>query len=202
MVAANFAHGGQNRGSFSPHLASVNASFSLSAESWLFRALGLRGRAANAQQPDTTRPGNSPQGGTTVNDQNTVGLGLIGRQVPVPGVSGGPSGSWNASFNYTLLRPRTDGGFTSPGNSMMQGSLGFKPTQNWNVHWSTSYSFTSKSFSDHVLTLTRDLHDWEAHFDFVKAQNGNFSFQFRVNLRADPDIKFDYQQRDRNVPGL
>jgi hypothetical protein len=29
----------------------------------------------------------------------------------------------------------------------------------------------------------------------VKAQNGNFSFQFRVSLRANPDIKFDYNQR-------
>jgi hypothetical protein len=48
-----------------------------------------------------------------------------------------------------------------------------------------------------VLTLTRSLHDWDANFDFVKAQNGNFSFQFRVALRANQDIKLDYEQRDR-----
>jgi hypothetical protein len=183
---------------FEPRLSSVNASFSLSGDSWLFRALGLTGRAVQAKQPDTLRTGNTPQGGTPVNNPNNIGLGLIGRQVPVSGVTGGPAGAWNASLNYTLLRPRPGDSFTARGNQMMQGNFSFKPTQSWNVHWTTSYSFTDKAFSDHVLTLTRDLHDWEAHFDFVKAQNGNFSFQFRVNLRADPDIKFDYSQHDRN----
>jgi hypothetical protein len=45
------------------------------------------------------------------------------------------------------------------------------------------------------------LHDWDANFDFVKAQNGNFSFQFRVHLRANPDIKLDYSQSDRPTFG-
>ncbi len=40
----------------------------------------------------------------------------------------------------------------------------------------------------------------DAIFDFVKAQNGNFSFQFRVHLRANPDLKIDYEQRD--LPSL
>ena len=65
---------------------------------------------------------------------------------------------------------------------------------------STGYSITTTKFSDHVLTLTRTLHDWDANFDFVKAQNGNFSFQFRVHLRANPDVKLDYHQQES--PGL
>ena len=40
------------------------------------------------------------------------------------------------------------------------------------------------------------LHDWDANFSFVKAQNGNFSFTFNVQLRANADIKLDYEQRD------
>ena len=67
---------------------------------------------------------------------------------------------------------------------------------NWALRWNTGYSFTDSQFTDHILTLTRTLHDWDANFDFVKAQNGNFSFQFRASLRANPDIKMDYEQRE------
>ena len=77
----------------------------------------------------------------------------------------------------------------------MTTNLSFQPTQQWNVTWSTGYSFTTKDFTDHVLRFTRQMHDWDANFDFIKAQNGNFSFQFNVRLRANPDIKFDYSQR-------
>jgi hypothetical protein len=78
---------------------------------------------------------------------------------------------------------------------MVTTNFSFQPTQMWNVRWSTGYSFSEKEFTDHILTFTRQMHDWDANFDFVKAQNGNFSFQFRVSLRANPDIKFDYHQR-------
>jgi hypothetical protein len=64
------------------------------------------------------------------------------------------------------------------------------------VQWNTGYNFSQGEFTDHILTLTRQLHDWDANFDFVKTQTGNFSFQFRVHLRANPDIKLDYEQRD------
>jgi len=66
-------------------------------------------------------------------------------------------------------------------------------------------AFTDGQFSDHVLTLTRDLHRWTANFDFIKAQNGNFALQFRVLLTDNPDFKLDYDQRtdpnqrDRNL---
>jgi hypothetical protein len=187
---------------FQPHLSNVSASFSISGDSWLFRTLGLRGRATQAPRPDTTTPGNVPQGGTIAPAELGPGLGgLIGRNTPSSRPTG-PGGAWTASLNYTLLRPRRAEGQEAVGlrnNQMVQGSFNFKPTQNWSVHWNTAFSFTDKEFSDHILTLTRDLHDWEAHFDFVRAQNGNFSFQFRVNLRANPDIKFDYEQRDRRT---
>jgi hypothetical protein len=88
------------------------------------------------------------------------------------------------------------------GSQMVLANVMFQPTQSWNVSWNTGYSFTESKFTDHMLTLTRMLHDWDANFDFVKAQNGNFSFQFRVALRANQDIKFDYQQRTNNTNPL
>jgi hypothetical protein len=83
---------------------------------------------------------------------------------------------------------------------MLTSNFSYKPTEHWGLRWSTGYSFTTSQFTDHVLSLTRTLHDWDASFDFIKAQNGNFSFMFRVHLRANPDIKVDYSQRPAGVP--
>jgi hypothetical protein len=111
----------------------------------------------------------------------------------------GAVGTWNASVDYSLFRPRGDGP-AGTANQMVRGNVSFQPTENWTLRWTTGYSFTTTEFTDHVLTLTRTLHDWDANFDFVKAQNGNFSMQFRVHLRANPDVKLDYSQND--VRGL
>jgi hypothetical protein len=93
-----------------------------------------------------------------------------------------------------MRRPRADG----PGleDQMLTAQVSLQPTPQWSLNWNTGYSFTRGDFTDHILTLTRSLHDWDANFDFVKAQNGNFSFQFRVQLRANPEFKIDYDQRD------
>jgi hypothetical protein len=180
---------------FSPHLSAVNASFSLNSNSGLLRMLGLgRRQGAGAPAPADTVP---PAG-----VEQRTDLGLIGRPRGVSAArpQNAAIGSWNANFNYSLSRPRPVQGaneFANPSNQQLTATVNFQPTENWSVNWNTSYSFTRGEFSDHILSLTRTLHDWDASFDFVKAQNGNFSFQFRVHLRANPDIKVDYEQRDR-----
>jgi len=194
---------------FRPHLSRLSASFSLNADSWLARTLGF-GRSRETQQQqqqqgapmhpdsmaamDTTRV---PQMQRTGEEFGMLGSNR-GRDVPQLG-----QGNWNASFSYSLSRPR--GGEGGLENQMLSGNMSFQPTAQWSLQWSTGYNFTQGEFTDHILTLTRMLHDWDAHFDFVKAQNGNFSFQFRVQLRANPDIKLDYEQREvqrtQFVPG-
>jgi hypothetical protein len=47
-----------------------------------------------------------------------------------------------------------------------------------------------------MFTLTRELHDWNATFAFMRAPNGNFTFNFHISLKAQPDIKFDWDTRD------
>jgi hypothetical protein len=182
---------------FAPHLSRVNASFQLSGNSWLFRILRLGSQdTLPARGPSAPLDEGDPSEGGPAVDRSQSETGLIGssRRFATSGPRG-PVGSWNASFNYTLARPRAvDLG--DRGNQMLTGNFMFQPTENWAVRWNTGYSFTSSEFTDHVLTLTRSLHDWDASFDFIKAQNGNFSFQFRVHLRANPDIKLDYSQSD------
>ena len=45
------------------------------------------------------------------------------------------------------------------------------------------------------MSLQRDLHDWRAVFAFTQAPNGNFAFNFFIALKAQPDLKFDYDRR-------
>ncbi|MGQ0562798.1 MAG: twin-arginine translocase subunit TatC, partial [Gemmatimonadota bacterium] len=186
---------------FSPHLERISASFSLSNNSWIFRMLGL-GKEPDA--PPATGSAQTPtpaeaQGGPNPTDAATPDYSLIGNrnrgQQNVP--ARGPVGSWNASFNLTMERPRAGAvtGIAREGNEMMTSNVSFQPTEQWHVTWSTGYSFSTKNFTDHILTFTRQMHDWDANFNFMKAQNGNFSFVFNVKLRANPDIKFDYTQR-------
>jgi hypothetical protein len=189
------------RRSFRPHLRQLNASFSINGNSWLFRVLRLgRADTVSTNQGGTpTQQGDSLQAGPAV-DRTESDFGMIGTsRRTAEGSPRGAAGSWNASINYSLVRPRAGSG-AGDGNQMVTGNVSFQPTENWTVRWNTGYSFTAKEFASHMLTLTRTLHDWDANFDFVKAQNGNFSMQFRVHLRANPDVKLDYSQSD--VRGL
>jgi hypothetical protein len=78
---------------------------------------------------------------------------------------------------------------------MIQANLTFTPTEKWEVSWRTSFDVTSGSFNDHLIRLTRDLHRWEAYFDFRQTATGNWSFRFEVSLLDQSDLHFDYQQR-------
>jgi hypothetical protein len=185
---------------FAPHLSQVNASFSLSGDSWLFRVLGLgRGGEEPRQGGDPLQDQEPNVGGPAV-DHTRSEFGMVGTsRRTLIGSQRGAVGSWNASLNYTMFRSR-DPLPANQDNQRVSGNLTFQPTENWRASWITGYSFGGEGFTDHILTLTRQLHDWDANFDFMKAQNGNFSFQFRVHLRANPDIKLDYSQSD--VPGM
>jgi hypothetical protein len=105
-----------------------------------------------------------------------------------------------ASLNYSLVRqrpaPATITRPVLPVQQTVSGSVSFQPTAHWSVSWQTSYNFTRNEFSDHVVRLDRDLHDWRATFTFIKSANGNFLFSFFIQLIDQPDIKFDYDQRN------
>ncbi len=190
---------------FAPHLSSLTTSFSISSDSWLFRKLGLSGGGEREPRPgvneaatnagDTTSATYGGELGATSRDE----LGLIGSAGTQSRrrTRHGPVGQWRANLSYSLTRPRIGEGLE---NQMIQGNVTLQPTENWNVSWRTGYSITDHRFSDHLLSLTRDLHEWQANFDFVKAQNGNFQFRFRVELTNLPDLHLDYDQHNQPVP--
>jgi hypothetical protein len=82
----------------------------------------------------------------------------------------------------------------TPPVSTLQANFTFQPTQKWAVQWSTGYDFARHEFSDHVVTLQRELHDWKAIFGFTQSPAGSFAFTFFISLNAEPDLKFDYDK--------
>jgi hypothetical protein len=79
---------------------------------------------------------------------------------------------------------------------MLTGTVSLRPTEGWDVRWRTAYDLEAGQFNDHTIRLTRDLHRWQANFDFLQTATGNWQFRFEVSLTDNRDLKFDYQQRN------
>ncbi len=182
---------------FSPHLSQLSLGFNLDQESGPIRLLrGLLGlEASPAPEPrpeqeseplEEDRPADTHRGF----DSNRV----------IPGDDDmddmrDRGAGWGARVSYSLRRPRVTGTGTGFRAQMIQTSLSFDPTANWSADWSTSYDVEEGRFNDHIVRLTRDLHEWQATFGFRQTATGNWAFHFDVSLRANRDLRFDYEQR-------
>ena len=192
------AEGGSR--SFAPFLSNVNMSFSLSNQSSLFRWLrGLTGGEVG-EEPAPARD----EDDVDASDPTGFDTADLGEATIVPGAGGrnrdqerqrpqgGEVGKWDASLSYSLARNR---GMDVGGNQMVQGTFSFQPTEKWSVRWRTSYDVVAGLFNDHMISLQRDLHRWEADFSFQKTATGNWAFVFEVALSDNRDLHFDYEQR-------
>ncbi len=179
--------------SFDPHLANLNLGFSLGSRSSIFRWLNFfsRDEEEAAAEPDNTDP-ETFQGPT---DASSIVPGVDRSQPRAPGQRG-QTGGWNASLSYSLQRPRNP---LLPAAQMLSGNLRLQPTENWSMTWRTSYDMELNRFNDHSIRLTRDLHRWEANFDFLQTATGNWTFRFEVRLTDNEDLKFDYRQRNLDL---
>jgi hypothetical protein len=181
---------------FDPHLAQVNLSFSLGSSSALFRWLGSLGGVEAEPRPEPEAADLSDpfdvQGAT---DESTV--------IPTRGAGAGPRapaagsrGSWSASVSYSLQRPRNP---VSTSSQMLNATLRLQPADAWELSWRTAYDLEAAGFNDHSIRLTRDLHRWQANFDFLQTATGNWSFRFEVSLIDNRDLKFDYDQQNLDL---
>ncbi len=181
---------------FKPHLSSMNLGFSFGSNSsilrWLFGGGGED--SVESTEPDGSEP------------VDFGGVGDESRIVPVAGQaptratpqSRGSTGGWTANVSYALQRPRIPDG-TRLLSQMLSGTLRLEPTENWSVSWQTAYDLEAQAFNDHTIRLTRDLHRWQANFDFLQTATGNWTFRFEVSLLDNRDLKFDYKQRNLDL---
>jgi hypothetical protein len=83
----------------------------------------------------------------------------------------------------------------TPSRENVESQMSFNITPTWSASWRTNYDFQANAFASHAVTLQRDLHDWRSTFAFTKSPNGNFAFSFFISLKAQPDLKFDYDKQ-------
>jgi hypothetical protein len=179
---------------FDLHLEQVSARFGVTGESWLFRWLSVGG------EEETEGPEEAAL--DTLDTESIVpdasDRGMVPGATPSRGMDGmgrvGSVGTWRADFDYSLQRPRDE---NLDENQMLSARVAFQPTENWSVGWNTGYSISDSEFLNNALTLTRSLHRWAADFRILRAQNGNFSFEFEARLNDLPDLRVPYDQRTR-----
>ena len=201
---------------FAPHLSQMNFGFGMGSGSslfrWLTRALGGGDGTSADDEPATL----SPFDDATTNDESSIipqtaprGFATENRAggQNIGGAGGGRAagGGWRVQLSYSLQRPRAGGedggGFGRNTGQMVSSDFTMKPTDMWDLSWRTSYDVSRNAFNDHIIRLTRDLHRWQAHFDFLKTATGNWSFRFEVALLDNRDLKFDYEQRNPEAGG-
>ena len=190
-----------------PFMSSANLSFSLSHESsifgWLRWLTGGDGEdeSASGSGPDIDDGDDDDPTGLETADlgESTVvprSTNRSGQRRP-RSRSRGSVGEWRASLAYSLARSRID---EAIGSKMIQANVAFQPTEKWSVDWRTSYDLVAGSFNDHVIQLRREMHRWEASFDFRQTATGNWTFVFEVALSDNRDLHFDYEQRTGGSP--
>ena len=212
--------------SFAPLLSQLNVTFAMSNTSGLLLALGKLlggGEDEEATPGAADTPGRRPApvinaAGDTVpargedleeldpllDDLDDLGGDDESAVVPGPNRPAGAgrarargaSGTWSSTLNYTIRRNRDE---SLPASQLLQIGLRMRPTEKWSLSWGTSYDLDVKSFTDHRIRLTRDMHRWNANFDFLQTATGNWTFRFQVSLTDNQDLKFDYDQRSADI---
>lgn len=99
--------------------------------------------------------------------------------------------------NATQLGATTRGSpiYITPPQRSLSANSSFHITQKWGASWNTLYDVYRKQFASNQVSLQRELHDWRANFNFTQSPNGNFAFSFAIALKAEPDLKFDYNRQ-------
>ena len=99
--------------------------------------------------------------------------------------------------NATQIGSYTRGSaiFITPPQRSLSVNSSFHITQKWGASWATVYDVYRKQFASNQVSLQRELHDWRANFNFSQSPNGNFAFAFAIALKAEPDLKFDYNRQ-------
>jgi hypothetical protein len=91
--------------------------------------------------------------------------------------------------------------YNIPPTTSLNGNMSFNLTPKWAAQWTTTYDFEHHQFASHIVSLQRELHDWRAIFGFTQSPNGNFAFTFTIALKAEPDLKFDYNRATQRNGG-
>jgi hypothetical protein len=182
-------------GRFAPRLSSLSTSFELGPNTALIRWLDRLAFAPRDGQRERTGPvASMPES----DDASPVGQG------PATGnPQGTGAGPWNVGLAYQFARPpRTFTGGQLIDDQALQtinADMRFQLSPQWSVTWATHYSLTDAQFAGHRIGFRRDIHEWQANFNFYQTPYGSTAFEFYVELLHNRDIRFDYREHNIGV---
>jgi len=112
---------------------------------------------------------------------------------------GEPSGrsNINQGWNFSLTHHYSESGRGQAFRKThtVNFSLDVSLTPNLNINYRQYYDFTRDKTISRSVTLVRKLHCWEGRFSWV-IDGSNAGYQFRLNVVAIPEIKYEKSQSD------
>ncbi|MQA88656.1 MAG: hypothetical protein GEU90_00270 [Gemmatimonas sp.] len=182
-------------GRFAPRLTSLSTTFELGPQTAIVQWLERIGLGADEDDP---APEEQVIGGEDVEEPVTEA-----EETFTGNPQGTGAGPWNVGLSYRLSRPRRIftrvEDFNDGTSQTLDGDVSFQLSPNWSVNWSTSYSISDGEFGSHQLNFQRDLHEWQANFNFYQTPNGNTAFEFYVELTHNRDLRLDYAERNLGI---
>ncbi|MCK5526031.1 MAG: hypothetical protein KAJ05_02725, partial [Candidatus Latescibacteria bacterium] len=98
------------------------------------------------------------------------------------------SGPWQFQLSHYYGLYKT--AISSRKTSWIKGSLRFNPTTHWRVSYAFNYDLEDKEMTAHDVSIHRDLHCWEAQFQWTPSGYRE-GYYFLVNIKELPDIKIE-----------
>jgi hypothetical protein len=161
--------------------------------------LGL-GRREAAEQPGEEEPGEAEQQPGVVAGEEEAPFGVptreSGRFFRPEERAAQPAGTrWNLTLGHNYAWTR---GGTTPRHSL-DGSLTFNVPK-WSFATSARYDFSNREIVRLSFSIYRDLHCWEARFQYVPGEGllgkriPGAGYWFVISIKEIPEIKYERRQ--------
>jgi hypothetical protein len=155
---------------YDPHRRDIEA---LSTRS----SFSLSGSAPGGGAADGTLPGEEGAG-TAAASTSRPERRSAASAVPMQG--------WRLGLTHSYSRGRDPGDYSS----LLQSSLSFSLTRNWNLSYSNRYDLEGREMISQSTSIHRNLHCWEASLT-RNISGGVSEYYFRINIKELPDIQYE-----------
>ncbi len=93
----------------------------------------------------------------------------------------------NIGVKFDFLSLNIGQSYRRGGNYQIWFNGEVKPTRNWSLTYSARYDWQTKTLVDYSLGLARDLHCWEAIFNFNQLGD-QWRYDFKARIKSIPEV--------------
>ncbi len=115
-------------------------------------------------------------------------------------VAGLGENRWNLALTHSYNRSFDISGIDAidrPAVSNLTGAFTLKLTKKWDISYQPYYDLARKKMITQNLEIRRDLHCWQAFFQWTSRENGTWSYYFIINIKEIPEVKFEEKRSKR-----